>query len=81
LPSQREKAIAFRNLHASGHILILPNAWDAASARIFEEAGFLAIATTSGGIAVSMGYPDGQKIGRDEMLGVVKRIAKSVLFL
>lgn len=54
---------------------MLPNAWDCASARIFEEAGFPAIATTSAGIANSMGYPDNQQISRDEMLAVVKRIA------
>ena len=57
---------------------MLPNAWDAASARIFERAGFSAIATTSAGIAASMGYADGERIPRDEMLAVVARIVKSV---
>jgi 2-methylisocitrate lyase-like PEP mutase family enzyme len=58
--------------------LVLPNAWDVASARIFEEAGFPAIGTTSAGVANSLGYPDGQKIPRKEMLAVVRRIAEAV---
>jgi 2-methylisocitrate lyase-like PEP mutase family enzyme len=49
-----------------------------ASARIFEEAGFPAIGTSSAGVAFSLGYPDGQKIRREEMLGVVRRIAEAV---
>ena len=57
---------------------MLPNAWDVASARIFEDAGFPAIATTSSGIANSLGYPDGQVIPRDEMLKVVARIVRAV---
>jgi 2-methylisocitrate lyase-like PEP mutase family enzyme len=57
---------------------VLPNAWDVASARVFEQAGFGAIATTSGGVAFSLGYPDGQKISREEMLARVARIAKAV---
>lgn len=57
---------------------MLPNAWDVASARIFEEAGFPAIGTSSAGVAFALGYPDGQKISRDEMLGVVRRIAEAV---
>ncbi len=78
LTSQKEKAMEFRNMHRSGEILVLANAWDVPSARIFEQAGFSAIGTTSAGIAISLGYPDGQKISRDEMLQVVARIAKSV---
>ncbi|MGI0090884.1 MAG: isocitrate lyase/PEP mutase family protein [Nitrososphaerales archaeon] len=76
--SQKEKAIEFRNLHHSGHILILPNAWDVPSARVFEDAGFPAVATSSGGVSASLGYPDGEKIPLDEMLGAVARIARSV---
>jgi 2-methylisocitrate lyase-like PEP mutase family enzyme/predicted thioesterase len=71
------KAEAFRALHVAREVL-LPNVWDVASARIIEEAGFSALATTSAGIAFSLGYPDGQKISRDEMLAVVARIAKAV---
>jgi 2-methylisocitrate lyase-like PEP mutase family enzyme len=76
--TQAEKATLFLSLHHGPHILVLPNAWDVASARIFEDAGFPALATTSSGIANSLGYPDGQVIGRDEMLEVVARIVRAV---
>ncbi|MBZ5659168.1 MAG: isocitrate lyase/phosphoenolpyruvate mutase family protein [Acidobacteriia bacterium] len=76
--SQPELARQFLALHDRRKILVLPNAWDAASARIFEEAGFPAIGTSSAGIAFSLGYPDGQKISRSEMLAVVRRIARAV---
>ena len=73
-----ELARQFLALHHGPKPLVLPNAWDVASARIFEEAGFPAIGTTSAGIANSLGYPDGQRISRAEMLGVVRRIADAV---
>src|ERR1700743_789639 len=75
---QARKAEQLRKLHHGGRILILANAWDVASARIFEEMGFPAIATTSAGIAASLGYPDGQFITREGMLDVVGRIARAV---
>lgn len=75
---QRAKATTFRGLHHGPHILALPNAWDCASARLFEQAGFPAIATTSGGIAAVLGYPDGQYISAREMLQMVGRIAQTV---
>lgn len=78
MSSLREKAESFANMHEKGGSLLLPNAWDAASARLFEEAGFPAIATTSSGVAFTHGYPDGQRITRDEMLQVVGRIARAV---
>ncbi len=59
-------------------MLVLPNAWDVASARIFEDAGFPAIATTSAGIAFSLGYPDGQRISREEMIARIGRIVRAV---
>ena len=59
-------------------MLVLPNAWDAGSARIFVEAGFPALATTSAGIAFSLGYPDGERISRDEMLAAVSRITRRI---
>ena len=71
-------ADTLRRLHTAGPLLILPNAWDAASARIFVEAGFAALATTSAGIAFSLGYPDGERIGRAEMLAAVTRVASRV---
>jgi len=67
------KAVRFRQMHQGPEILVLPNAWDAASARIFEAAGFQALATTSAGIAYAAGYPDGERISRDEMLAGVRR--------
>jgi 2-methylisocitrate lyase-like PEP mutase family enzyme len=76
--AQALKAEQLRKLHSGPKMLVLPNAWDVASARIVEDLGFPAIATTSAGIAATLGYPDGQKISRDEMLGVVARIAKAV---
>jgi len=78
LEIQATKAEAFRAMHRGPKVLLLPNAWDVASARVFEEAGIAAIATTSAGIAFSLGYPDGQKISREEMLAVVARIASGV---
>ena len=75
---QAEKAERFRKLHAGPRILVLPNAWDVASARILEEAGYPAIATSSAGVAFSLGYSDGQRVSRDQMLEVVGRIARAV---
>jgi 2-methylisocitrate lyase-like PEP mutase family enzyme len=75
---QSEKAIQFRQLHRGPAPLILPNVWDVASARIFEEAGFPALATTSAGIAFSLGYPDGQRILPEEMIARIGRIARGV---
>jgi len=72
------KASRFRKLHLGPDILVLPNAWDAATARIFETAGFPAIATTSAGVAYAAGYPDGKGISRGEMLEAVRRIAATV---
>ena len=76
--AQADKAERFRKLHAGPRILALPNAWDVASARILEEAGYPAIATSSAGVAFALGYPDGQRISRDEMLEAVARIARAV---
>lgn len=78
IDDQKSKANAFRGMHRGPGVLILPNAWDVASARVFEESGFGAIATTSAGVAFSLGYPDGQKISREEMLARVGRIARAV---
>jgi 2-methylisocitrate lyase-like PEP mutase family enzyme len=58
--------------------LILPNAWDVPSARVFEDAGFPAVATSSAGLMVSLGYPDGEVIGREEFFSAVRRIVKAL---
>jgi len=74
---QAEKAERFRKLHHGPQVLLLPNAWDVASARILEECGHPAIATSSAAVAYSLGYVDGQRISRDEMLEVAGRIARA----
>lgn len=71
------KADAFRALNLAGG-LILPNAWDAVSARVLEQAGFPAIATASAAIAFARGYPDGERIGRAAMLREIALIASRV---
>ena len=78
LEDQKQKALAFHQLHRGPKTLLLPNVWDVASARLVEEAGYPAVATTSAGVAFSLGYPDGQKISREEMLARVARIVKAV---
>ncbi|MGN6722698.1 MAG: isocitrate lyase/PEP mutase family protein [Marmoricola sp.] len=72
-----DKAAALLALH-TGPGFVLPNAWDAGSARILEQAGFAAIATTSAGIAWSLGVPDGGDLDRDTMLEHVARIVAAV---
>ncbi|MEQ1474674.1 MAG: isocitrate lyase/phosphoenolpyruvate mutase family protein, partial [Candidatus Acidiferrum sp.] len=72
------KADAFRTMHQAPPILVLPNAWDAVSARLFVKAGAKAIATTSAGVAATLGYPDGQQIPRALMLEAIGRIARAV---
>jgi len=74
----RGKAERLRALHAGPRILVLCNAWDAASARLVEQAGFPAVATTSAGIANMLGYPDGQRISRREMTAAVATICRAV---
>jgi len=76
--AQGRKAEELRKLHGGPRVLVLPNAWDVASARVLEELGFPAIATTSAGVAFALGYPDGQRISREDMLDVVGRVARAV---
>jgi 2-methylisocitrate lyase-like PEP mutase family enzyme len=76
--TQKDKAAHFLRLHDRQHTLVLPNAWDVASARVFEEAGFPAVASTSAGVAWALGYPDGERVSRAEMVEVVRRIAGAV---
>ena len=75
---QQNQATIFRALHSGPEILLLPNVWDVASARLIEDSGYKAMATTSAGIAFSLGYPDGQKISREEMLESIARIVRAV---
>jgi 2-methylisocitrate lyase-like PEP mutase family enzyme len=75
--NQRDRATRFRQLHEQ-RPLVLPNAWDAASARVIEQAGAPAIATTSAGISWVYGRGDGQKLQREEMIQMVRWIVESV---
>lgn len=75
---QRKKAEALRALHSARQVLLLANVWDVASARIIEQGGFPALATSSAGVAFSQGYPDGEKIPPRRMIAVIARIAAAI---
>ncbi len=77
-PTTAAKAELLRSLHHGQEMLVLPNAWDAISARIVEAEGFPVIATSSAGLAAVLGYPDGQRVPPAEMLFLIERIARSV---
>jgi 2-methylisocitrate lyase-like PEP mutase family enzyme len=68
----------FRSLHDGTSVLALPNAWDVASARLVEDAGAAAVATTSAGVAWSLGAPDGDRLGRGGAVDLVARIVAAV---
>ncbi|PTR27309.1 2-methylisocitrate lyase-like PEP mutase family enzyme [Luteibacter sp. OK325] len=67
-----------RDLHRGSELLVLPNAWDPASAVVIQHAGAPAVATTSAGVAWSCGWPDGDQLPADEMIGAVRRILRVV---
>jgi len=73
-----DKAVLFRSLHTGGTVLALPNAWDVASARLIEDAGARAIATTSAGVAWSLGAADGDELDRDRALDLISRVTAAV---
>ena len=75
---QVSRARLFRQMHLGPAILVIANAWDAASARVFEEAGVRAIGTSSAGIAFSHGYPDNEFLPRDVLLRATEEITRSV---
>ena len=78
MTNRKRKADNLRALHSGPEPLVLVNVWDAGSARIVEDLGFPAIATTSAGIAFSKGFPDGQKISSEQMMAAVAEIAQAV---
>lgn len=78
MKGQAEKAEKFRQLHHARTPLILPNCWDVASARVFEDSGFDAVATSSAGLMVSLGYADGEEIPVGELVAAVGRISKAL---
>jgi len=75
---QKEKAELFLKYHQDKEILVLLNSWDIGSSRLIEASGYKAIATTSMGIAASLGYPDCQIITLSEMIDVITGIVKAV---
>ncbi|MDI1476341.1 isocitrate lyase/phosphoenolpyruvate mutase family protein [Polyangium sp. y55x31] len=72
------RAERFRALHAEGHLLVLTNVWDAASARVVEAAGAEAIATSSAALAWAHGYADGEHLPLDVLVTAVREIAAVV---
>lgn len=76
--SLRDRALAFRALHVPGRPLVLPNAWDTASARLVEDAGAPAVATTSAGLAWALGAADGDRLGREDALRAVAGVVAAV---
>jgi 2-methylisocitrate lyase-like PEP mutase family enzyme len=76
--TQSQKAVRLLELHHASAPVVLINAWDAASARIVEHAGFPAIATTSAGVANALGYADGQHVPWAEMAKAIEKIASIV---
>ena len=73
------KAQTFRDLHDQDGIFVMPNAWDACSARLLADLGFPALGTTSAGVAFSMGVPDYQnRIERDTMLDAYRAVVEAV---
>jgi 2-methylisocitrate lyase-like PEP mutase family enzyme len=75
--TNNSQARVFQDLHNDG-LLILPNAWDAGSARIVEHAGAKAIATSSAAVAWSHGYPDGEAIPPDVLIATIREIRRVV---
>jgi 2-methylisocitrate lyase-like PEP mutase family enzyme len=75
---RRAMASSFRALHALGRLLILPNAWDAGSARVIAACGAEAIATTSAGLAWARGYPDGNVLPAAVLESAVRDIARAI---
>ncbi|MEV5687854.1 isocitrate lyase/phosphoenolpyruvate mutase family protein [Streptomyces sp. NPDC052164] len=78
MTSLHDRALLLRSLHVPGRPLVLPNAWDVASARLVEAAGAAAVATTSAGVAWSLGSADGDRLERDAALALISRIAAAV---
>jgi 2-methylisocitrate lyase-like PEP mutase family enzyme len=74
----KEAADRLRALHSGPEPLVLANAWDAASAKAVAEAGFTAVATTSVGVSLSLGWPDGEQTPPDEMFAAIARITRVV---
>ncbi len=68
----KEKEKIFHQLHHTGKILLLPNIWDPLGALLLQDLGYPAVATSSSAIALSRGYPDGEKLPFEELLKILK---------
>jgi 2-methylisocitrate lyase-like PEP mutase family enzyme len=76
--NQKAKAETFAGLHRGPEILVLPNAWDAASAAVMEDAGAKAVATSSAAVAWSHGYPDGDVLPLTSLISTISAVARVV---
>jgi len=74
---QSQQAERIRGMHRGPKLLLLPNAWDAMSARVLAAAGFEAVATTSGGVSWSLGYADGEQAPWSEVVAATARIVRA----
>ena len=78
IEKQIKLAEDFKKMHSKEDVFILPNAWDVASAVIFEKTGFKAVGTTSAGVSHSLGYPDGQNISLKDSLYLVEKLVNRI---
>ncbi|MFF2089503.1 isocitrate lyase/phosphoenolpyruvate mutase family protein [Paenibacillus sp. NPDC058174] len=79
MSNRKDQYIRFKELHHLSSTLILPNAWDVSSARVFEAAGFEAVGTTSAGISASLGYMDGEEeLPFADLLNIVSKMTRSL---
>ena len=78
IQSQKEKAKLFKELHHSGHILVLPNIWDPLGAALLQSLEYPAIATASASVAFTNGYDDGEHVPFKDVLTLLSKIAASV---
>lgn len=76
--NQKDKAAQFQEMHKREGVFVLPNIWDTGGARIFEERGFEALATTSAGIAFVNGFSDGEELPLNILLETVRRITNRI---
>lgn len=75
---QKNRAKQFQEMHKHKELFVLPTIWDAGGARIFEERGFEALATTSAGIAFANGFSDGEELPLNILLETVRRITNKI---
>ena len=77
MTNRSDRACAFRGLHLPGTALVLPDAWDAGSARLVEDAGAAAVATAGAGLVWALGVPDGERVDREAAVAGIAGAARS----